>query len=291
MKCSFRQQFNRLLAGMNVEGLAIPACAVKFYFEGDPVPREVLQYAQENISITSCQANRQAGLGDAVYLTAQNIGCIAAAITFGLVDQHQKTAMQGSRVYTDIMKNQSENSRFAPPSPEDFTEGIVYACRAAGKKDFHLFGPEDSGRFKTVEIAKKAVAEMMALQPAKTAGVFFFAPEWEEIAIEPDVVTMDVRPVELTRIVQAYQFLTGERVTGDMGPVRVVNSDLIVRPYLTGKINFASYCVGARLIGQYTADRLGIGIPGKVFETVVQGMEESRTGYPFEKYPGASGRS
>jgi uncharacterized protein (DUF169 family) len=98
---------------------------------------------------------------------------------------------------------------------------------------------------------------------------------------------MSVRPVELTRIVQAYQFLTGERVIGNMGPVRVVNSDLIVRPYLEQKINYSSYCVGARLIAAYDADRLGIGMPFHIFKTVVTGMEESKTGYPFEHYPGA----
>jgi hypothetical protein len=34
---------------------------------------------------------------------------------------------------------------------------------------------------------------------------------------------------------------------------------------------------------------MGIGIPMKAFELVVKGMEASRTGYPFHKYPGAKG--
>lgn len=75
-----------------------------------------------------------------------------------------------------------------------------------------------------------------------------------------------------------------------MGAVRVVNSDIIVRPYLTQKINFASYCIGARLIAEYDPNHLGIGIPFSIFKDIVQGMEDSKTGYPFPLYPGAKYR-
>ncbi|HOV15705.1 MAG TPA: DUF169 domain-containing protein, partial [Spirochaetota bacterium] len=239
-------------------------------------------------SVTSCQAEKQSALGDEILLTRNNIGCIAAGITFGLIDQNEREFLQGSRIYTDIMKNQSgKDEKFIPPSPKDFTEGIVYACKDAGKDDFCLFGREDTGRFKTVEIAKKAVSEMMAIQPAKTEAVFFYSMDFDDIEITPDVVILSVRPVELTRIIQGYQFLTGERVVANMGPVRVVNSDLIVRPYLTQKINFSSYCVGARLIAKYDANRLGIGFPYKLFEETVSGIVQSKTGYPFHLYPGA----
>ncbi len=151
-----------------------------------------------------------------------------------------------------------------------------------------MFGAADSGRFQDTVTARKAIAGMSALQPAKTKGVFFFPPDFSDVAIEPDVIVMNVRPVELTRLVEGYQFLTGERVEGSMGPVRVVNSDLIVRPYLHNKINFSSYCVGARLIGRYEPDRLGLGMPYSHFQVMLQGVEESRTGYPFAQYPGAA---
>ena len=73
-----------------------------------------------------------------------------------------------------------------------------------------------------------------------------------------------------------------------MGGLRVVNSDLIVRPYLEQKINVSTYCLGARLIAQFEADRLGIGLPYAMFEQTVQGMEDSQTGFPFQLYPGAT---
>lgn len=280
--------YNRFNQAFEIDGFTIPMAAVKFYKKNDPVPKEILEFSPDSITLTSCQALKQAFLGDLALLTRKNIGCIAAGITFGLIDQNQDQPLEKSRVYTDIMKKQSGHSdSFTPPSPKDFTEGRVYACRDSENPDFCLFGDHDSGRFKTAEIAKKAIQKMTAIQPADTEAVFFFPPDYEDININPDVLVCNVRPVELTRIIQGYQFLTGERVCSSMGSVRVVNSDLIVRPYLSGKINFSSYCVGARLIAEYNANYLGIGFPFSLFKTIVQGMEKSKGGYPFPQYPGA----
>lgn len=73
-----------------------------------------------------------------------------------------------------------------------------------------------------------------------------------------------------------------------MNALREVDSDLIARPYLTQEINVSSYFLGARMVARFVGNRLGIGIPFKKFELVVKGMEESKTGYPFHKYPSAT---
>ena len=283
---TINQLYSRLINAMGVEDLEIPLTAVKFYKNDDEIP-EPIKENQPAISLTSCQAAKQASLGDAALLTYNNIGCVAAAITFGLVDKDQTEPLGDSKVYTDIMRDQSGlGDNFKPPSPKDFTEGNVYACKDSGHMDFALFGNEDSGRFKDVETAKKAMMDMMAIQPPTTKGVFFYSRDFEDIDIIPDVIVLSVSSAELTRIIQAYQFNTGERVTASMGGLRVVNSDLIVRPYLTGKINVAPYCLGARLIAEFEADRMGIGMPFTIFEEVVKGMEDSKTGFPFQLYPG-----
>ncbi len=47
---------------------------------------------------------------------------------------------RGKETPPDIMKDQSKSKKgFAAPSPKDFTDGIVYACKAANKPDFALF--------------------------------------------------------------------------------------------------------------------------------------------------------
>lgn len=273
---------------MDVENISIPVTCVKFYRDNETIPSELFEYHSEEITLTSCQATKQASLGDAVLITKKNIGCIAAAISLGITDQNETTPLTGARVYTELMREQSDNKEnFSAPSPSDFTEGLVYACKAAGKNQFALFGENDPGRYKDVETAKKAINNMAVIQPADMQGVFYFSPDFSDIEIIPDVIVCSLRPVELTRFVQAYQFNTGKRIKADMGGLRAVNSDLIVKPFLTGEINMSPYCLGSRLIAQYDADRLGLGIPYKEFEVLVKGMEDSRGGFPFAQYPGA----
>lgn len=281
--------YSEMISAMGVEGLEIPASAVKFFQQEDEIPVSVRAHELEDITLTGCQAVRQASLGDAVCLTRNNIGCVAAAVTFGLVDEAEDTPLEGPRIYTDIMREQSGlDDGFVPPTPKDFTEGIVYACRDSGRSEFCLFGETDCGRYRNIETARKAIRGMKAIQPSDMKAVFIYTPDFEESDFIPDVVVLSVRPVELARIIQAYQFNTGERVTGTSGAVRVVCSDLIARPYLTQEINISTFCLGARLIAQYEADRIGIGIPFHVFKEIATGMADSRTGYPFYLYPGAS---
>jgi uncharacterized protein (DUF169 family) len=261
---------------------------VKFYKQGDEIPAGVREYEPRGLTLTSCQSARQASFGDSVLLTPQSIGCVAAAVTFGLVDKNQDQPMGESLVYTDIMKAQAKDQEhFAPPAPKDFTDGTVYACAAAGRADFALFGSSDTGRYDSTETAKRAMGDMMAIQPATTQAVFLFALDFDDENVQPDVVVLSVRPVELTRIIQAYQFHTGKRVNASMGGLRVVNSDLIVRPYLTQELNVSTFCLGARLIAEFEADRMGIGMPFGIFKDIVQGMEDSVGGFPFPMYPGA----
>ncbi len=285
---TINQLYTRLIDAMGVEDLEIPMTAVKFYKDDDEIPEPVKQN-KPTVSLTSCQATKQASLGDAALLTYDNIGCVAAAITFGLVDKDQAEPLGDSRVYTDIMRDQSGlGDDFKPPSPKDFTDGIVYACKDSGRMNYALFGKEDVGRFKNVETAKKAMKDMIAIQPPTTKAVFLFSRDFDEIDIIPDVLVLSVTSAELTRIIQAYQFNTGERVTASMGGLRVVNSDLIVRPYLTRKINIAPYCLGARLIAEFEADKMGIGMPYIIFKEIVKGMEDSKSGFPFHLYPGVA---
>jgi uncharacterized protein (DUF169 family) len=282
------QLYDKFISSFGVEGLEIPFTAVKFFHIKDIVPKEVQEYKLEAMSFTSCQATRAAALGESVFITRDNIGCIAAGISLGLVDAGEGKPLRGNRVYTDIMRKQSgTKDSFIPPSPKEFTDGLVYACKDAGKLEFCLFGKNDSGRFKDIATAKRAVSEMIAIQPATTQGIFFYSHMFSNTEFWPDVILLSVRPIELSRIIQAYQFHTGKRVKASMGAVRVLDSDLIVRPFLTNEINISTYCIGARLIARYDADRMGVGMPFQMFKNIVNWMEMSKTGYPFHLYPGA----
>lgn len=288
---SVSRLYTRMIDAMGVAGLKIPAACVKLYRHDDVLPQFLDHYYPVGETVTACQAVRHASMGHPVNLNLDTIGCIAAAVSLGLVDQYRGTPLDhGSRIYTDLMRRQSESSReFKPPSPYDFTSGIVYACRQAKKPEYCLFGSDDSGRFINVDIARTAVEQMAAIQPPVMKNIFFYPPNNLEYAdLEPDVVLLNVRPVELTRIIQGYQFMTGKPIQASMGALRGVPSDLIAWPYLNRQINVSTYCLGARLLAGFEGDRMGIGIPYREFDRLVIGIEKSRTGYPFPRYPGAA---
>ena len=281
--------YYRMIHALEIEGLSIPASYVKLFRREDPIPDTVAGFFVEEETIMCCQAVRHASHGHPVLLTPKNIGCVAAAISLGFVDMNQDAPLEpGIRLYTDLMRQQAEiDGDFKPPTPKDFTDGLVYACRSEGRPEYGLFGLQDSGRFKDRETARRAVTQMMAIQPAVMKAAFFYSNEFNETDLVPDVVVLAVRPVELTRILQGYQYLTGKAVQAVLNPLRAVDSDLIARPYLTGEINVSTYCLGARLVARFEGDRMGIGMPFKRFEEMVLGLEESKTGYPFHRYPGA----
>ncbi|MCB2186854.1 MAG: DUF169 domain-containing protein [Deltaproteobacteria bacterium] len=284
-----RELHQRMLAALGSPEPPLPFCCVRLYTEEETPPPEVLAADPSPETVMCCQAVRHAIQGEPVWLTAANVGCVAAGISLGLVDEHQREPLEGPRVYTCIMREQAglTPEEFVPPSPEDFTTGVVYACRAAGRPQYGLFGPEDSGRFRDVETARRAVSSMAAIQPPVMQGVYFYPPDREGPELLPQVVVLAVRPVELTRLLQGYQYVTGERVDASLGPVRAVDSDLIARPFLTGRINLSTFCLGARVVAGFAGDRMGLGLPWHCFQTMVEGLEESRTGYPYERYPGA----
>jgi len=284
----FDDLMKRLVKALDVPNLEIPVAGVRIFRKDEKIPRQVAKYEPDGMTATSCHATRATMLDEAVYLTKESIGCIAAAITLGLVDERQPAPLEGPRDYTEIMKkNSGKGDAFVPPSPLKFTNGTVYAFRDANEEAFSLFGEEDSGRYEKKEIARRAVSDMLSLQPPTTQGVFYFPPDFTDAKITPDIVMLSVRPVELCRLIQGYQFLTGKRLRADVGGLRAGCSDLIVRPYLLGEINFSPYCLGARLIARFEGDRMGMGFPFSLLKVIVEGTEKSRTGFPFPQYPGA----
>ena len=282
--------YDKLIQVMEVDDLHIPIAYIKFFKHRETLPDTISAFDTPGENLMCCQALRHAQQNHPVYLTIRNIGCIAAAISLGLVDAHQDTPLSpAKRQYTDLMRHQFKgDDDFIPPSPKQFTNGDVYACQTTGHSAYCLFGPSDTGRFYSKALARKAISAMVAIQPPVMQGVFLYSNQYRENELKPDVVVMDVRPVELTKIMQGYQYMQGEPLQAWMNPLRSVDSDLIARPYLTQKINVSSYCLGSRMVARFSANRMGIGLPMSAFKLLVKGLELSQRGYPFHRYPGAS---
>ncbi len=281
--------FADMIRLFGVDDLEIPVGFVKLFTNAETIPEIVRTCALYEETLTVCQALRHAMLGQAVLLDRENIGCIAAAISLGLVDAQQPEALDSPpRTYIQHMVgNSAQGDQFRPPAPLEFTNGTVYACHDAGRPEFGLFGPDDSGRFNSVATARKAISAMDAIQPPTTQGVFFYSLGFEAGDLIPDVVILNVRPVELTKLLQSYQYVTGRPIRAHMNPLRAVDADLIARPYLTGEINISAYCLGARALARFDGDRMGIGMPLAAFQRLLEGMAASATGYPYPSYQDA----
>ena len=233
---------------------------------------------EEYQGVPWCEAVRIAATkGEVVVITKENVGCPAAAIALGLVDQYQKEPLGGKRKYTDLMAE--------PAAPADFTNGLVYACKDSGNMQFALFGNDDTGRYETLGAALKAVSGMKAIQPAIMDAAVAYQAENLDLDLKPDVVILALKPKQALLAIQGYNFLSGNRFEMSTLGIRGVCADLTAQPFIEQKLNGSLFCLGARALGGWEGNLLGLGMPYSIFQQMVSGMERSATGFPYKAYP------
>jgi len=271
---SFKDASRRYMDVFGVHERVVRPVGVKLISKGKSVPAGTKAAEQ---GMPWCEAVRIAAMEDeAVVITRDNVGCPAAAIALGLVDRYQNEPLSGKRKYTDLMD--------VPASPADFTNGLVYACKDTGNMQFALFGDDDSGRYETLEAALRAVSGMTAIQPAIMGAAVAYPAD--TLAISPDVVILAVTPKQALLAIQGYNFLTGNRFEMSTIGIRGVCADLTALPFLEQKLNGSFFCLGARALGGWGGNLLGLGMPFSIFHSMVMGMEESSPGFPYRAYQG-----
>lgn len=275
MDLTFPEAYRRYMEAFGVPELPdVTAVGVKFVPRGVAPPPQAAPLA---MAYTWCYAVKQAAKGEVPLLTRETCGCTMAAIALGLVDEDETEPLPGYRQYSQNME--------AAPTPADYKAGRVFACAAADRMDLALYGPDDPGRFATVEAARRAYEAMPKIQPARMDAVVAFGPEADLADLRPDVVILALTPRETVRTVQALTFATGERFEISTLGVGGFSVDLTAAPYVTGRPNGSFMCVGARVLARWDGNLNGIGLPWKHFLALVEGMRASAKGYPFARYP------
>jgi len=270
---SFKDASTRYMDVFGEQEWEVRPVGVKLIAKGKGVP-EGAKAAEHGMPW--CEAVRTAATnGEAVVITKENVGCPAAAIALGLVDQYQNAPLKGKRKYTDLMEEQA--------SPADFTNGLVYACKDSGNMQFALFGSDDTGRYETLGAALRAVSEMTAIQPANMDAAVAYPAD--KLATTPDVVILAVTPKQALLVIQGYNFRAGNRFEMSTIGIRGVCADLTALPFLEQKLNGSFFCLGARAVGGWDGNLLGLGMPFSIFQTMVMGMEKSSPGFPYKAYP------
>ncbi|KAF5418819.1 MAG: hypothetical protein C5S49_01135 [Candidatus Methanogaster sp.] len=272
---TFDEACNRFMDIFDEPDSRVQPVGIKLIRKGQEIPAGT-RSPEEYQGVPWCEAVRIAAMdGEVVVIDKENVGCPAAAIALGLVDQYQGEPLFGTRKYTDMMETTA--------SPADFTSGTVYGCKASDNMQFALFGEGDTGRYETLDAAKNAVAGMTSIQPdIMDAAVAYPAGT---LGVAPDVVILGLLPKQVLLAIQGYNFLTGNRFLMSTIGIRAVCADLTALPFLEQRLNGSFFCLGARAVGGWEGDLLGLGMPLSVFERMVTGMERSAGGFPYKAYP------
>ncbi len=274
-KTGFEDANARFMRMFGKEGQQVQPVGVKLVPKGQAVPNGT-RPSEEYQGVPWCEAVRLAAMeGEVVVINQDNVGCPAAAIALGLVDEREGKPLAGTRKYTDMMETAA--------SPADFTDGLVYACRASDNMQFALFGEDDAGRYETHGAALNAISGMSAIQPAvMDAAVAYPA---EKLPLVPDLVILGLLPKQVLLAIQGYNFQTGNRFQMDTIGIRGVCADLTAQPYLEQRLSGSFFCLGARAVGGWGGNMMGLGMPFSVFQAMVAGMERSAGGFPYPAYP------
>ncbi len=90
----------------------------------------------------------------------------------------------------------------------------------------------------------------------------------------PDTVLFYGNPAQIMRLIQAYSYVSGERVAGHFGG-KVECDEYLIAPFKTGKPRVAIPGMGDRIFSMTQDDEMVFALPGAALEALVQGVKEA----------------
>lgn len=90
----------------------------------------------------------------------------------------------------------------------------------------------------------------------------------------PDTILLYGNPAQIMRLVQAYSYISGERVAGHFGG-KVECDEYLIAPFKTGKPRVAIPGMGDRIFSMTQDDEMVFALPGLALEPLIQGLKES----------------
>lgn len=151
-----------------------------------------------------------------------------------------------------------------------FTE--VPAPIASGKGRF------SKGIYKDVETSKSINDDMLFMKE-EPAGIAVMPLEnYEE---DPDVVVVVSSSYNIMRMIQGHGYFNGYTNNLRTVGLQAVCQDLTTYPYNTQDINISLLCPGTRLVADWEANEIGIGIPFAKWYEIVEGVKQTTN--PFER--------
>lgn len=129
-----------------------------------------------------------------------------------------------------------------------------------------------------IETSKSISDEMLFLKQEPAGIVVMPLENYKE---DPDVVVVVSNSYNVMRMIQGHGYLNGYTSNLRTVGLQAICQDLTSYPYNTKDINISLLCPGTRLVANWQADEIGIGIPFEKWYEVVEGVKETTN--PFER--------
>lgn len=125
----------------------------------------------------------------------------------------------------------------------------------------------------------KSINDDMIFMPERPVGIAVMP--LEDYKENPDVVIVVGSSYNVMRMIQGHAYFNGYTNNLRTVGLQAVCQDLTTYPYNTEDINISLLCPGTRLVADWQADEIGIGMPFGKWYDVVAGVKETTN--PFER--------
>lgn len=132
--------------------------------------------------------------------------------------------------------------------------------------------------YKDIETSESINDDMLFLKEEPAGIVVMPLENYKE---EPDVVIVVSKSYNIMRMLQGNAYFNGYTNNLRTVGLQAVCQDLTTYTYSTQDINISLLCPGTRLVADWQLDEIGIGVPFKKWNEVVEGVKE--TANPFER--------
>lgn len=132
--------------------------------------------------------------------------------------------------------------------------------------------------YESVEISKSVNDDMEFM---KESPVGIVVMPLENYGEDPDIVIVISKSYNIMRIIQGHGYFNGYTNNLRTVGLQAVCQDLTSYPYNTEDVNISLLCPGTRLVADWEMDEIGVGIPFKLWNKIVQGLIETTN--PFAR--------
>ncbi|WP_300410300.1 DUF169 domain-containing protein [Lagierella sp.] len=162
-----------------------------------------------------------------------------------------------------------------------------FACLAAAKACGLYPVTEDDrngtnrvgfGAYKDLEVSKDVSEDMVYIEEENYGVSIMPLVEFET---NPDVIIIVSKPFQMMRLAQGYAYSYGQLKDIKLAGMQAVCQELTSYPYIKDDVNMSMMCSGTRMLSQWNDDEMGMGIPFKYFEGIVEGLR--KTVNPLER--------